>query len=175
MYFKEFPKIKYLLDPAKRGSSDVYVLLTDVTANVRFKKEIIDKITLYDYYIMKEGETYEMVSEKLYGTPEYHWILMLLNDAYDWKKDVALPMLEFEEYIKDKYGSVTAAKSQIKHYVNSKGYVVDSNYLNEQDQLDATPVTVYDWEESLNNDKRKIKIASQQAIDIIIQNYKDLM
>lgn len=175
MYFKSLPRIKYLLDPAQRGSSDVSVLLTDITVNVRFKQEVIDKITLYDYFIMKEGETYEIVSERLYGTPEYHWILMLLNDAYDWKKDVALPLLEFEEYIKDKYGSLANAQSTIRHYVNSKGFVVDSNYLNEQGQLDAKPVTVYEWEEAINNDKRKIKIISQEMIDRVLLNFKDLL
>lgn len=175
MYFREFPKIKYLLEPAKAGNNDVSVLLTDVTVNVRFKKDVIDKITLYDYYIMKEGETYEIVSEKLYGTPEYHWILMLLNDAYDWKKDLPLSMLMFEDYIKDKYGSLEAPKAQIHHYVNSKGYVVDSNFINENGQLDATPVTTYDWEESLNNDKRRIKIVSQETINLVLTNFKSLM
>ena len=175
MYFKTLPRIKYLLEPAGKGSRDVSVLLTDITVNVRFKQAVIDRITLYDYLLMKEGETYEIVSEKLYGTPDYHWILMLLNDAYDWKKDLALPQLEFEEYIKDKYGSIAAAKAQIHQYVNSKGYVVDSNYLNEQNQLDAAPVTKYNWEESINNDKRKIKIISREMIDVVLSNFKDLM
>lgn len=175
MYFESMPKIKYLLDPARASNGDISVLLTDITKNVRFKKEIIDNITLYDYYIMKSTDTYETVSEKLYGTPLYHWVLMLLNDAYDWRSDVPLTDVIFNEYIKDKYGTIEAAKAQIKHYVNSEGFVVDSNYLNANSQLDATAVTVYDWEESLNNDKRKIKVVSFELIDLIVTNYKDLM
>lgn len=175
MYFESIPKIKYLLDPAKAGSSDVSVLLTDITKNVRFKKEIIDNVTIYDYYIMKENDTFEKVSEKLYGTPLYHWVLMLLNDAYDWRSDVPLSDNVFNDYIKDKYGSVEAAMAQIKHYVSSDGFVVDSNYLNENGQLDATPVTVYAWEEEINTSKRKIKVVSLEMIDLIVTNYKDLM
>ena len=100
---------------------------------------------------------------------------MLLNDAYDWKKDLPLSALLFEDYIKDKYGSLTAPKAQVHHYVNSKGYVVDSNHLNENGQLDATPVTTYNWEDSLNNDKRKIKIISQQMVELVLTNFKSLM
>ena len=175
MYFETIPKIKYLLDPAQAGSGDVSVLLTDITKNVRFKKEIIDNITLYDYYIMKGNDTYETVSEKLYGTPLYHWVLMLLNDAYNWRGDLPLTDNIFNDYIKDKYGSIETAKATIKHYVNSQGFVVDSNYLNELGQADAAQVTVYDWESELNNKKRKIKVVSLEMIDLIVSNYKDLM
>jgi hypothetical protein len=175
MYFENFPTIKYLLEPATRGSSDISVLLTDITKNVRFKKEIIDNITLYDFYFMKEGDTYEVISEKLYGTPAYHWILMLINDAYDWRSGIPLVTRTFNDYIIDKYGSVAAAQAQIHHYVNSKGFVVDQNNLNENNQLDASPVTTYKWEEDLNESKRKIKVVSLEMIDTIAKNFKDLM
>lgn len=175
MYFEEFPKIKYVLDPASFRKSEVSVLLTDITRNVRFKQEVIDNITLYDFYIMKENETFEQVSENLYGTPYYHWILMLLNDAYDWRQDAPLNDLSFNDYIVEKYGSIETAKSQIKHYVNSKGFIVNSNYLNENNQLDATAVTAYDYESDINNDRRKIKVVSSEVIDLIMRNYKDLM
>lgn len=104
MYFETIPKIKYLFEPAKAGSGDVSVLLTDITKNVRFKKDVIDKITLYDYYIMKDGDTFEIISEKLYGTPMYHWILMLLNEKYDWRIDAPLNDNIFDEYLIEKYG-----------------------------------------------------------------------
>jgi hypothetical protein len=175
MYFENFPKVKYLFQPAKFGSPDVSVLLTDITKNVRFKKNVMDNITLYDYYTMREGETFEVVSEKLYGTPDYHWILMLLNDAYDWRQDLPLISQNFNEYIIDKYGSVETAMSQIHHYENSEGFVVDSDYLNANNQLDATPVTMYEWEELQNEAKRRIKVVSLEMIDKIATNFKDLM
>lgn len=175
MYFENFPLVKYLFEPAKPGSYDTSVLLTDITKNVRFKTEIIDQIVLYDYYNMREGDTYEIVSEKLYGTPHYHWVLMLLNDAYDWRANTPLIAQNFNDYIIDKYGSLETAKQQIHHYVNSKGFIVDSNYLNSDGFLDATPVTTYEWEENINEEKRRIKVVSLDAIDIIVNNFKDLM
>ena len=30
-----------------------------------------------------DGETPEIVAEKVYGNAEYHWIIMLANDIYD--------------------------------------------------------------------------------------------
>lgn len=171
MYFESFPQIEYLLSPATRGKKDQSVLLTDITFNVRLKKEIIDNITLYDFYIIKENETYEIISEKLYGTPYYHWILMLLNDFYDWRGSVLLDNL-FDDYIAEKYGSVETAKSTIKHYVSTDGYIVDSTYINVDGVLDATPVYIYDYELDENNKKRTIKVVSTQMIDLIVRNFE---
>lgn len=174
MYFQNIPKLAYLLNPADAQAEDNFVVLTDITKNVRFKQQIIDNIVLYDYYHLQDGETMEHVSEKFYGSPQYHWVLMLLNDRYDWRSDMPLNTAVFEEYVATKYGSVSAAKAIIAFYKNSEGLAVDSTHLDYMGQLDATPVTAYEVEVLLNEEKRKIKILSRQVMDTVLKNYKDL-
>ena len=110
MYFSNFPKIVYDFD---LSTGTDYKIVTDITRNVRFRKQILENISLYDYYDIAEGETPEMVAEKIYGTPYYHWVIMLANQRYDYVNDFPLSQLELDAHIDKKYGD---KKYQVHDY-----------------------------------------------------------
>jgi hypothetical protein len=143
------------------------MLVTDITHNVRFRKEILQNISLYDEYDIKDGETPEILSEKLYGTPNYHWILMLANQRYDYMSDWPLSTYNLEEHITLTYG--VGNEYDVHHYVDDRGYIVDA------DNVAAYPVSNYEYEDRLNESKRRIKIISNDLINTILKNYKDLI
>jgi hypothetical protein len=101
MYFANFPKIVYDFN---LGAGTDYRIITDITRNVRLRKQILENISLYDFYDIKEGETPEIISEKVYGTPYYHWVIMLVNQRYDYINDFPLSTIELESHIARKYG-----------------------------------------------------------------------
>jgi len=103
MYFSEFPRIYYDF-PNYAGDDTFLQVLTDITANVRVRKSTLENITLYDEYDIKEGETPEIISEKIYGNPEYHWVIMLVNQRYDYLSDFPLTTNELDQHIKNTYG-----------------------------------------------------------------------
>lgn len=138
--------------------------LTDISRNIRFRKEILSNITAYEYYDIVDGETPEIIAEKIYGNPTYHWIVMLANDMYDYRKDFPLTQLQLERYVSDKYGDNADA---IHHYVNSAGYVVSS------DSPGAVSISNRQYEESVNESKRRIKIISKDLVGTVLQNFKD--
>ena len=88
MYFKEFPRFLY---DFKYGNETKTSVVVDVTRNVRFRKEIFANVAFYDEYDVIDGETPEIIAEKLYGNPEYHWILMIANGKYDYLTDWVKP------------------------------------------------------------------------------------
>ena len=102
MYFANFPKIVYDFDLS--GGTD-YKIVTDITRNVRVRKKILENITLYDYYDIAEGDTPEIISEKIYGTPYYHWVIMLVNQRYDYVNDFPLTQVELDAHLDKKYGN----------------------------------------------------------------------
>lgn len=102
MYFANFPKIVYDFDLSNGVD---YRIITDITRNVRLRKQILENISVYDYYDIAEGETPEIISEKIYGTPYYHWVIMLVNQRYDYVNDFPLTQLELDTYIDQKYGN----------------------------------------------------------------------
>jgi hypothetical protein len=162
MYFKNFQKIYY--DYNINGEKELKVV-TDITKNVRFRKEVLSNISAYDYYDIKDGETPEIIAEKIYGNPEYHWIIMLANDKYDYLSDFPLDTHKLEKFINEKYGDQVYA---IHHYENDKGLVVDSSYPG------AVSVSNYDYETRINESKRKIKIVSKDIINLILTNLSNL-
>lgn len=111
MYFSNFPTIVY--DFNVNGKTD-YKVITDITRNVRFRKRVLENIALYDEYDIEDGETPEIISEKIYGTPFYHWVIMLVNQRYDYINDFPLTQRELDALVESKYGD---AKDHAHHYL----------------------------------------------------------
>lgn len=138
--------------------------MTDITRNIRFRRDILSQITVYDEYDIVDGETPEIIAEKVYGNSQYHWIVMLANDIYDYKADFPLTQLALDKFVEDKYGDQADA---IKHYVDASGYIVN------QDVAGATPVSNRQYEETVNESKRRIKLISKDLIATVLKNFKD--
>jgi len=163
MYFDKFPTMLYDFDI--NGKTE-YKIVKDISQNVRVRKEVLANITLYDEYDIREGETPEIIAEKVYGSPLYHWVVMLCNERYNYVDDFPLPQYELEKHITNKYGSNVYATH---HYINVAGYIVDSSVSG------ATSVSNYDYETALNESKRRIKLISPSLLQTILKNFKDII
>ena len=163
MYFKEFPQFLY---DFKYANTTKTTVVTDITRNVRFRKEVLENITLFDEYDIVDGETPEIIAEKIYGNPEYHWIIMLVNQKHDYISDFPLPEQALEKHIVDTHA---AARYSIRHYVNAAGFIVNSNAAG------AVSVTNDAFERDLNESKRRIKLISPQLISTVLTQFKDLL
>jgi len=164
MYFKEFPNIYYLYNI---NGEEVLKVVKDITQNVRLRKEILENITLYDEYDVREGETPEMIANMLYGSSQYHWVIMLANQKYNYIEDWPKRYHELEEYILAKYETVEQAYAT--HHWEKDGFVVNS------DAEGAYPVSNYQYEEQLNDQKRRIKLISPNILNQILTEFKDLV
>jgi hypothetical protein len=139
-------------------------LMTDITRNIRFRRDILSQITVYDEYDIIDGETPEIIAEKVYGNAQYHWIVMLTNDIYDYKSDFPLTQLALDKFVEDKYG---VHADDVHHYEDADGYVVNS------DTADAVSVSNRQHEELVNESKRRIKLISKDLIATVLKNFKD--
>ena len=163
MYFKDFPKIIYDFRIAGKNQTS---LLKDITRNIRFRRDVLSNISVYDEYDIVDGETPEIIAEKVYGNSQYHWIVMLTNDRYDYIDDFPLAERELVEVISAKYPD---AEDDIHHYEDENGFVVNSTVSG------ATSVSNADYERRKNEEKRRIKIVSPALINKILTEYKDLL
>lgn len=162
MYFKQFPTIAYQFDIDDKLITKA---VKDITTNVRLRVEVLKNITLFDQYDLKDGETPEIVAANYYGSSEYHWIVMLANHKFDWLNDFPLTQLQLDKHITSKYTSPYA----IHHYEDQSGNIISS------DQFPQTPITNYQYEESINESKRRINLISPNLISIIIDDLKKLI
>lgn len=74
-YFKNFPAIDYYFgnktQPTRFQNMMVYADLID---------QIKDDVSVYTEYNIQDGDRPDQISQKLYGTTDYHWTLFLMND-----------------------------------------------------------------------------------------------
>ncbi|MGA1048785.1 MAG: baseplate wedge protein 53 [Minisyncoccia bacterium] len=164
MYFDNFP---VMLNDYKDGNKIEYKLITDISANVRIRKEILANVTLYDEYDIRDGETPEIIAEKVYGSPLYHWVVMLCNERYDYIDDFPLASYELEQHITDKYGA--GNEYDIHHWIDTNGNIVHQGYPG------STSVSNYEYEQDENEKKRRIKLISASLLQTIIRNFKDII
>ena len=163
MYFKNIPNIFYNYDIK---DEPVLKIVKDITHNVRFRKAILENLTLFDEYDMKDGETPEIIASKVYGNPEYHWVIMLCNQKYDYVEDFPMEYNVLNAYLRQKYGDTL---SNIHHYIDNNGFIVNS------DVQGAKAVTNYDYEIALNDSKRRIKLISPKLLATVLANFKDIV
>lgn len=147
MYFDKFSNMLYDFKQGTNGENQ-FVLVKDITANVRFKTEFIKSLQVYEPYKMQDGETIEIVAEKLYGSPEYHWILMILNGRYDYIEDFPLDGNKLEEMIDAKYKN---RKNDTRYYVDKNGIQVTPEItLKLENTPDDTVVDLYLFDNVVN-------------------------
>lgn len=167
-YFNRLPKIQYLYTI---NDEPVLITIKDIALNVRFKEQYLDKISLFDLYDIEDGETPDSIAAKFYNRPELCWIIMLFNERYDYIKDFPLSSRELERYIDEKYGPDGRGQTHIlfgkEHWVDYRGFVVEPN------SKYAQRVTNYEYEISLNESKRRIKLIRPELVAKITRDFID--
>ena len=78
MYFANFPSIVY----DASGNFD-FKVVTNLLRRVALRQKIRENVLIFDTYDVKNGETPEILADKLYGESELHWIILLLNNVTD--------------------------------------------------------------------------------------------
>lgn len=168
-YFTYFPTI--VVDFSERGGDPKRYLVSDIITNVRAKVELLSNLVTYESYVIQDGETPEMISELYYGSPMYHWVIMLVNDKYDYLNDFPMNQVSLESFVASKYEDPDA----IHHYQTSDGFVVNSDYINPSGVADAQPVTNYEYEEAINESKRTIKLIPPQLLGEVLSQFREIL
>lgn len=177
MYFKNFPTIPY--DAVGSGQTkDVKNILRRVSVRSKVKANVL----FYDTYDVKEGESPESIADKLYGDPELHWIVLLVNDITDRYHQWPMTYAQFLQYINDKYTNVDGthhyeiAQSSgdttktIEVYNNSALYTGDTDFYS-----NATTITNIEYEENRQDELRKIRLLDPQYVGQFVEEYETLM
>ena len=172
MYFSSFPVIPYD-SKGDLNFKDVTNLLRRVCLRTKLKSNTL----LYDTYNVKEGETPEMIAHKLYGDPELHWIILLINEVTDRYHQWPMSLPQFQEYLVDKYDNPDG----IHHYETSqdsgdtKVKIEVFNEVDDDAYTGLTPITNREYEEGEQDKKRKIRLVDPSFVEQFVDEFKVLM
>ena len=98
-FFRQFPKTVYDFQNAGIGTN-----ITDLFRFVQSDFARVDDITVYEYYQIKDGDRPDIVSNELYGTPEYYWTFFLCNEHLkNGLEQWPMSQQEFDDYMDAEY------------------------------------------------------------------------
>ena len=112
-YFRELPDILYQSNLLTKMSSQDYVAVKNLFRRVKILDSVKDVATLYSKYVILEGERPDTIAEKVYGSADLDWIVVLTAEITNIKDQWPLNNFDLYRYAENKYGTELNA---IHHY-----------------------------------------------------------
>lgn len=186
-YFKNFEAIYYTLNKETR-------LLVDITKRVIIKSNVVNNTDAYVEYQVKDNDTLQSISQSIYDQTYPFWVIMLVNKMIN--PYIALPFTEKDllKYVKNKYGEENIYS--VHHYEDENGNIVDYPIIIDDETGDLyriindqhvrinkdliyqhqitcnyNPVTNYDYEARINENKRNIKLLKPEFLNTVVEQF----
>ena len=170
MYFANFPIIPY--DSIGNGN---FKLVTNLLKRVTIRAKVKSNVLFFDTYDVKEGETPELIADKLYNDPELHWVVLMMNNVTDryhqWPKNSN----QFIAYINDKYSNIDATHHYEISQVSGDTTIKIDIGSDNTDYPSATAITNFEYEEAQQDKLRKIRLLDPAYIEDFVEEYEKLM
>lgn len=186
MLFKNAPSVVYnytdsLADPE-------FVVMKNIWRRNEVLQKYLTSVTLFDEYIIKEGETPETISFNQYEDPFFGWTILVVNDITNFHADWPKSSASLVDYVNAKYENPDATKHYETYEVKdalgrvivNAGTVVPSNFqITYYDGTASAGVTVNpvssvsyrDYEYRLNEKKEKIKLIRPSYVREFAEEY----
>jgi hypothetical protein len=195
-YFRQVPDFEYVsrLPDAKIGD---YAPLKNLFKKGKLREDIFQDLAFFTKYQIKGNDRPDNVAFEVYDDSSLDWLVLLCNNIVNIQTEWPLPQQQFDEYMLEKYGNYDTLYSGVHHYEtrevkNSQGVIIVAaglqvpstysvsyyDYFIDQ-QIDsgniAVPITNYEYEEKLENDKRNIYILKSQYLNIVLNDMNEIM
>jgi hypothetical protein len=195
-YFRQVPNFEYVsrLPDAKIGD---YAPLKNLFKKGKLREDIFQNLAFFTKYQIKGNDRPDNVAFEVYQDSTLDWLVLLCNNIVNIQTEWPLPQQQFDDLMLAKYGNYNTLYGGIHHYEtvevkNSQGVVivpaglqVPSNYsisfydYSSDRQIDsgniAVPITNYEYEEKLENDKRNIFILKSRYLNVVLDDMGDIM
>lgn len=188
-YFSNVPNIRVGV-PGMETSQQEYVTIKNIFRRVKGVFLSMRRDTIFEKYTVPGDEKPYQVSQRIYKTPDYEWIILLTNDITNIYSEWPLSQREFEDMMQRKYGT---RSNETKHWVTKEviyenmvivqpGIIVNQNYTYKRpdgviiggDSL-VRPISYYEYEYQLNEDKRLIYLLNPVYVDEFDRQMRELL
>ena len=195
-YFQRVPDLNYVsrLPDAKIGD---YIRVKNLFKKGKLREDIFQNLAFFEKYKVIGDDRPDNVAFEVYDDASLDWIVLLSNNVLNIQSEWPLPQTDFDRFVLDKYGDYDTLYNGIHHYEteevkNSQGVTivpaglqVDSSYSLSYydffiDQQITTgnisiPVTNYDYEEKIDDNKRNIFLLKPRYLNIVFDDMDDIM
>lgn len=191
-YFRNLPNIQYPYFSQTQSSSDDTILTKNIFRRAKLRDDFVKYYTYFDKYKIIGDERPDTVSYKLYEKSDYDWTILLVNNIVNIKREWPMTEEDLNNYLNAKYS--VEELSQVKYYETTEvrdsynrlilpaGLRVKSDYtltyFDDLVQRTINPVnaiTVYEYESSMNDNKRNIYVLRQDIVSTFAREFKEVV
>lgn len=194
-YFRRLPDFEYVSRLPDAKISD-YITVKNLFKKGELREDIFQNLSFFTKYKIKGNDRPDNVAFEVYNDSSLDWLVLLCNNIINIQSEWPLPQQDFDRYLLEKYGNYDTLYNGIHHYEtveikNSQGVVmvpagmqVTSSYsisyydFFTEKQITSTPiipVTNYDYEEKIENDKRNIFLLKDTYLNVVLDDIEDIM
>ena len=177
--FNTFPQIVYPL--TKDGAQISAYTLTDILTRTKFNMGQQDLRDITMEFKLDENMNPELASNRLYGTPFYHWTILFVNNMFDYITDWYMNDEQIIAYCEDKYTDPYGDHFYIdtnNTIVGNASTTVDAFQSNASIfSHTKTPilkkVSAYEYELMKNENKKFIRVIRPDYIEIFVSKFTE--
>lgn len=189
-YFRELPEIQYQSPIEDRNSSLDYVTAKNLFRRVKLRDDLQNVFTLFNKYEIREGERPDTVAEKIYGAPDYDWVVLLSANITSVRDQWPLSDKDLYLYAENKYGTIlndvkfyetTEVRDSKNRLILPAGKVVDKTFTipnpsNPYTTLNpVVGISNFQYEVRKNEKKRSIYVLKPGYLQQYVNDFKDIM
>jgi len=191
-YFRELPDFEYQSPFANSTGASDYVTAKNIFRRMKLRDDLKNVFTLFNKYIIDEGERPDTVAEKQYGKSDLDWVVLLSAGIINVRNEWPLSSRDLYNFTVEKYG--LAEKDFVHHYetkevrdsqnrlIIPKGNRVDANfsvtYFDNKTMVTKSEiigVTNYEFEMKENIKKSTISILKRSYLQQFLSDMKKEM
>ena len=195
-YFRNIPNFEYV----NRGKEGQFISNFTEVKNFfkrgKLREDLFQDLTVFEKYNIKGDDRPDNVAYEIYGDATLDWVVLLSNNIVNITNEWPLTQQAFENYILDKYDTL-AKLDETHHYESNevkdrsgvivfpKGVKVSAaQSVSYYEHLDDEVVTVnplskavtnYQYEEDINNKKRRIFLIKPVYLNIVFDDLEEMM
>ena len=194
-YFSEVPNIEYVSRLPDAKISD-YITVKNFFKRGFLREDIFQDLSFFTKYTINGNDRPDNVAFDVYENSRLDWLVLMTNNIVNIQNEWPLSNIDFDELMLDKYGSYDTLFNGIHHYetievkdardvkIVNAGLKVESDYsitffderANQMKTVTPTiPVTNYQYEQKVNEDKRNIYLLQPRYVQVVRDDLEDLM
>ena len=202
-YFRRLPNLDYPSLLKTRKSNLDFVQTKNLFRRAKVREDLFADFMQFDKYKIIGDERPDNVSEKVYGTNNFDWVVLMANNIIDVYNEWPLTQQQLNRYLNDKYTpqelvsvhhhETVEFRDRDNQVILPAGLIVDENWSMEyfsggQIRSTDTPsstsnmsekpvksVTYLEFETRLNEDKRDINVLKPDLLGLFLKDFDRIM
>lgn len=189
-YFRQLPNIEYENFLSTSTGSQDYLLMKNIFLRGKLRDDLQNNFTVFDKYAIIGDERPDQIAYKLYGSPEFDWVVIITAGIINFQNQYPITSEELFRYTGNKYGDENL--NAVHHYesvevrdtsdrlIYPAGLVVAENFTIPDPDIPTSiinPVTAIsniEYETRLNDDKRNIFVLRPGYLNQFLNDMREI-